>query len=202
MIGTDIIDLKYQDHPSRWKEERYWRKVLGEEELAWVKSQDKPLLAFLIFWAIKEAAYKWVCNIEIQHRFIPKKLIIKCLGNSNCYDSIYFSVNSPYGELFARVLCTPNFIQAIAAANKSALKQAKTYSFPLSDSHISSQSFQTQKIIREHFSWIFPFDNRNLEIRKKNSIPGLYISGKEAPIALSISHHGYWGAFAYVDTPL
>lgn len=202
MIGTDIIDLNYQDHPSRWKEERYWQKVLVEEELAWVKAQEKPFIAFLISWAIKEAAYKLVCNIDHQHRFIPKIFTINYLRGNKYYDSIYFKVNSPYGELFAELKNTATFIQAIAVFKQSDLHQAKTYSFPLSETDFRSQSFQTKKIILEHFSKNSSFDNRILEIRKKNSVPGLYISGKESQIELSISHHGHWGAFAYVDTPL
>ena len=83
MIGHDIIDLNYEDRPSRWKEERYWQKVLVQEELDWVKSQENPFDSFLICWAIKEAAYKLVCKIHPQHRFIPKKFIVKYLGNKS-----------------------------------------------------------------------------------------------------------------------
>ncbi|MEM8892587.1 MAG: 4'-phosphopantetheinyl transferase superfamily protein [Bacteroidota bacterium] len=200
MIGHDIIDLTYEDHPSRWKEERYWRKVLVCEEIGWVKSQENPFESFLICWAIKEASYKVVCKFNLQHRFIPKKFIIRKIENHKYYDSIYFSVNSPIGKLFAKVQVSTTFIQATVSLTKPLLEQAHSQTFPLAASAYLSQSSETQKIILEHFTSYF--DKENLEIRKKNSLPALYISGKEAPIDLSISHHGHWGAFAYVDTPI
>jgi len=202
MIGHDIIDLNYEDHPSRWKEERYWQKVLVQEELAWVKSQENPFESFLIYWAIKEASYKVVCKIHLIHSHIPKKFIIKELKNLEYYDSIYFSIKSPIGELFAKVLISSDCIQAIVSSNKIFLQRAHSQVFPLSASTHHTQSSETRKIILKHFSSHSSFDKRNLEIRKKNSIPALYISEKEAPIDLSISHHGHWGSFAYVDSPI
>ncbi|MEL6253244.1 MAG: 4'-phosphopantetheinyl transferase superfamily protein [Bacteroidota bacterium] len=202
MIGHDIIDLNYQDHPSRWKEERYWRKVLVKEELAWLKKQDNPFRVFLICWAIKEAAYKMVCNITPKHLFIPKKFIINELGNIKYYDSIYFILNSPIGELVAKVRTNSTFIQATVSLDKGLLHQSHSQVFPLAASGYPLQSSETRKVILKHFSSRSSFDQRNLEIRKRNSLPALYISGNEAPIDISISHHGHWGSFAYVDSPI
>ena len=202
MIGHDIIDLNYKDRPSRWKEERYWKKVLVQEELDWVKSQENPFDSFLICWAIKEAAYKLVCKIHPQHRFIPKKFISKHLGYKKYYDSIHFSVFSPLGELGARVNSSAQFVQASVIPKQSGPNHINAYAFPLEETDYSSQSQQTQKEILAHFRRKTSFGKGNLEIRKKNSLPALYLAGKEAPIDISISHHGHWGAFAYVDTPI
>lgn len=202
MIGHDIIDLKYEDHPSRWKEERYWQKVLVQEELAWVKNQESPFESFLICWAIKEAAYKLICKTHPQHLFIPNKFIVRYLAIENNYDSIYFYVFSPIGELWAQVRTSSQFVQASVSSKQIELNHINSYTFPLKETDYSSQSQQTQKEILAHLRTKITFDKGNLEIRKKNSVPALYLSGKEIPIDISISHHGQWGAFAYVDTPI
>ncbi|MEM6807188.1 MAG: hypothetical protein AAF696_37650, partial [Bacteroidota bacterium] len=106
------------------------------------------------------------------------------------------------GKFISQAFIKDKRIEAYSAKNPGIFEQLYSQVFHSPSSHYSSQSKLSHQQVLHHLQLELGEDKSVLEIRKENSVPKLYISGEQAPIDLSISHHGRWGSFAYVHTPL
>jgi len=197
MIGNDIIDLEIAYQHFRCKEERYWKKVLTENEISWITNHKDRILAFHTLWAIKEATYKLVCKLGLAQSFIPKKISIKNPCSLNYYETSVHIVKTPVGDFPFCIKKTQHTLEAFAARDTHLLAQAIFYSFPILGNSYATQSYSVKEHLKKSLSEFLLLDIEKLSIRKENSIPKLYISQKLAPVDISISHHGSWGAYGF-----
>ncbi len=197
MIGNDIIDRSLAQKHIRSQSSRYWQKVLNKEELIWLKKQPDTVLAFHMLWATKEASYKVIRKMGATRNFSPKSIIVNQLTNSIYYDSLYLNVQSSWGNIFALAKITEDSIEVYAAQDKSKLEAAIFCRIKLPGTTHSAQSHYTRKGLYRELRKLLALSTEKFYIQKENSIPKLYISGRKAPIDISLSHHGNWGAFGF-----
>ncbi len=186
MIGNDVVDLKQAAIDSNWKRPRFLDKVFTQKEQSIIfSSENRDQLVWLL-WSMKEAAYKAYVR-EFNHSFFNPKRIQCQLGLNN------ESVVSINGHIYyLRTIITSEYVHSIASNTKE--KHPEISLFKLSDVH-QSESVRTQLI--SHISNKMGRDLKSINIKKTAlGVPNLFLNNEQIFEALSISHHGEYGAFA------
>ena len=75
MIGNDIVDLHFADHPP-YEHVRHPERVCTAEELRYIREAENPSLTLAALWASKEATYK-LFSRETGFPFIAKQFVVR-----------------------------------------------------------------------------------------------------------------------------
>ena len=183
MIGNDIVDLKQAAKDSNWKRPRFLDKVFTQKEQSIISSSENKNQMVWVLWSMKEAAYKAYVR-EFKQRFInPKR--IQCQLGLNNEGVVKINQNIYY----VKTLVTSEFVHSIASNNKE--------KFPKTD------LFRFNKIEDVRTRIMHQISNRkegclnSIKIKKTTlGVPNLFLNDEQIFDALSISHHGEYGAFA------
>ena len=186
MIGNDIVDLKQAAKDSNWQRPRFLDKVFTQKEQSIIlSSQDKDQIVWIL-WSMKEAAYKAYVR-EFEDVFFNPKRIECQLGLNNegvvgIDDKIYY----------LQTIITSDYVHSTASSIKG--EQLQIHLFKLFDIN-QSEAVKTLLI-----NQIFSKKERDLNsIKIKKTVlgvPNLFLNNEQVIEAMSISHHGEYGAFA------
>lgn len=186
MIGTDIVDLKQAAKDSNWKRPRFLEKVFTpEEQLLIFSSLHKDQMVWRL-WSMKEAAYKAYVRECKNVFFNPKRLECQLdLDNEGIV-----CVNNKSYEIIS--VMTTEYIHSVA--RKIGTECLEIYLFRLS---AFNQSDVTRAKIKSYIAHATGKEMSSFEIKKtKLGVPNIFVNNKQIFEALSISHHGKYGAFA------
>lgn len=200
MIGNDIIDLnELQRHP-RSDQLRFRRKILAEPELDWLSSSGNAVLDIWKLWALKESAYKCYFQLTRRRFFSPRKFICQWetpAGN----DPRRATVVTPIGWLQAEIDQTEDYIHALCSDEAERLAKAKVQLVALPERDARAQSGILR---REALTWIAQHQGHpagELSWDDAAGHPRVKRRGVLLPVSISLSHHGRWGAAAFLQGP-
>ncbi|WP_323787530.1 4'-phosphopantetheinyl transferase superfamily protein [Psychroserpens sp.] len=185
MIGNDIVDLSQAAIESNWKRPRFLNKVFTKKEQLLIRtSEDQDDMVWLL-WSMKEAAYKAYVREFKQSFFNPKR--IQCQLSLNNQDVVCID-NQTYN---LQSIITSDYIHSIASKTKF---EPQSHFFKVPDRN-QSEALKTKMI--HLISGKIGQNINSIEIKKTElGVPNLFINNQQIFEALSISHHGKYGAFA------
>lgn len=183
MIGNDIVDLKQAAKDSNWKRPRFLDKVFTQKEQSIISSSENKNQMVWLLWSMKEAAYKAYVR-EFKHRFInPKR--IQCQLGLNNEGVVKINQNIYY----LRTLITSDYVHSIASNSKEKFPKINLFKF--------NQIEDVRTRIIHQISNRKDRDLNSIKIKKTTlGVPNLFLNDVQILEALSISHHGEYGAFA------
>lgn len=181
MIGNDIVDLQLAKEQSDWTRKGFLEKQFSEVEQQIIVKAENPFQQVWLFWSMKEAAYKCYTQLNQKRFFAPKKL--RCKMRSSNEGIVTFEEHVFY--TFSKI--NAQFIHSLA---KQSLQQRSICSDFLIDNNVGESQYVKSQILAN-----FP---KNTILKKDNfGVPSLYEKQK-LPTAISLTHHGNYGGFAYL----
>ncbi|WP_456441972.1 4'-phosphopantetheinyl transferase family protein [Psychroserpens sp.] len=183
MIGNDIVDLKQAAKDSNWKRPRFLNKVFTQKEQSIISSSENKNQMVWLLWSMKEAAYKAYVR-EFKQRFFNPKRIQCQLGL--CNEGV---VRINHKIYYLRTLITSEYVYSIASNNKE--------KFPKIDLFKFDQIEDVRTRLMHQISNRKKGDLNSIKIKKTAlGVPNIFLNDEQIFEAVSISHHGEYGAFA------
>ena len=189
MIGNDIVDLKLASIQSNWQRKGFLNKVYTKHEQELIKNSTNPFKMVWLLWSMKESVYKIYVQQNLQRFFNPKKLQCKLISETEG------TVEVNGEEYVTKSQINYDFICTIASLKND--KKIVSTTFKLNDSSYITQHNESYKKLIEMVSKNRKFPAKNIQIKKNTmGIPKLFFNTEELKTSFSISHHGYYGAYA------
>lgn len=180
MIGNDIVDLQLAKIQSNWQRKGFLEKQFTDSEQEIILNAEKPFLQVWLFWSMKEAAYKCYTQLNQKRFFAPKKFECKMTSSNKGIVSIEKHVFYTFSKI------NSHFIHTIAKQNP---QQNGNYGdFSIDKIFGESQTVKAQLLAN--------FPKKTILRKNDFGVPSLYGENK-LPIAISLTHHGNYGGFAY-----
>jgi phosphopantetheinyl transferase (holo-ACP synthase) len=181
MIGNDIVDLQLAQVQSNWQRKGFLEKQFTNAEQEIILNAENPFQQVWLFWSMKEAAYKCYTQLNQKRFFAPKKFECKM----TCSNEGIITVEKDVFYTFSRM--NIQFVHTIAKQNTQL--ETSNYSDFLIDKNFGESEFVKAKLLA-----CFP---KKTTLKKDVfGVPSLYEKNK-LPIAISLTHHGNYGGFAY-----
>ena len=192
MIGNDIIDIAYTKKTTDWQRRGFLKKVFSDAEQDIISEAEDAFAAVWRLWSMKEAAYKSYLQKGGLPFNSPARIAIKLT------DTTFGSAE--IGE-FYQELRTDQADDYIASYTQppAELKQVNQV-FNLSKNDPATQSAETRKMLIQRLAQDYHLEEKELSISK--NLPGppeLYLGKQKLKIAFSMSHHGVFGVFSFLD---
>jgi len=198
MIGNDIVDIAEAARKSDWRRKGFLRKVFTGKEQLYISNSDNPDLIVWLLWSMKESAYKIYLRQQRKYFVSPLKLeseLITCFKGSFkgkvFIENFVFSTNSKV---------TKEFISTTALADGK-LRRGEIFQ---KDLEFRNKDFDKQRkeiylSISKTFSEKINKPTGKISIKKDNfGIPYIFEEQRQLEASVSISHHGRYGAYAFV----
>lgn len=185
MIGNDIVDLKQAAKDSNWNRSRFLDKVFTTHEQTIISSSVDHHQMVWLLWSMKEAAYKAYVR-EYKHVFFNPKRLECHLGLNN--EGV---VNVDEKRYVTNSVLTSEYIHSTAMKIKE--ESSEIHLFKLSNCNLSAT---IRMKIKSYAALKYSKNVDVFEIKKSIlGIPNAYVNNKQIFKALSITHHGDYGAF-------
>lgn len=190
MIGNDVVCLATANKSNRLLTTRFLNKVFTSEEQALITESHQPNTVLWQLWAVKESAYKlWIQQGNVRS-FMPKHLVCNKRGNQ-------FLVTIKNFSCWAQSNATMNYVYAEATLTN---KTVNSECFKLSSLNYNNQSKAVALALKQQVSALYQLNFEKIQIKKSNlNTPHLYYKNQKLPASISLSHHGYYGAYAIVE---
>lgn len=201
MIGNDIIDLDQARRESNWRRNGFLNKLFTPHEQLLIQSASDPDVMVWLLWSMKESAYKIAVRETGYRFFAPQKLV--CHLATSLADVVK-------GNVFYRrtyqvtTSITDRYVASVGFSPDATPFSQSIISFEYGD-------YQHQhRVIREQLKqWgaaRFSVSEERIQLRQDEwGVPTLLVtlpSGKTIHNPVSLSHHGYYGAFAITEIPV
>lgn len=193
MIGNDVIDLQKVSPHSKIDHPRWQTKVLTPSEIEQLPLFPNLRHALWSFWALKESAYKIFFKKTAFKGFIPKKLI--CTFSS----PFQAEVRTPAGLFWGRIHRCSSYLHAVVVEEKLLLPQIQWAVHPLLSTDYPVQSKSVRRHLLQSLSRHCRLPYEELGICKKQHFPRVVFQNKAIAVDVSMSHHYYWGAYAFLQ---
>ena len=185
MIGNDVIDLQLAAVQSDWQRAGFRDKVFTEGENCIIdRSTNASQMAWRL-WSMKESGYKAYMRFCPKRFFNPKKS--ECIIAADGIGEVRigtqrFQTKSTFED---DLICTTAYIEEIEQVT------SETFLIP----HAADESFFCHKKLINHFAKYGSVSPEDLRIEKtEQGVPYLTCDSEQVR-AISISHHGRFGAF-------
>lgn len=191
MIGNDIVDLTQASQESNWRRKGYLDKLFTSHEQQLIHDATDPDRLVWLLWSMKESAYKVAVRKTKNRVFAPAK--IACSLNESAEETAEGCVL--YGESYqTRSLITSRYIATVAFAANTPPSYSQVI-IPFDTSGYQNHYQLLRQTIKQHSSALFQAPEHEIHIDKDSlGVPVLTI-GDSATVPISISHHGYYGAY-------
>ena len=192
-IGNDIVCLQTAAQKSNWQRRGFLKKVFTDDEIHLINASSEKNQTVWRLWSMKEAAYKAYVQQTSDTFLNPKK--IQCQFNCDKKGSATINSNTYFIETSANSA----YIHSIASNSNHLSQDYQIVKF--SDQFNTSKSYQIQS--SETYQALLKFyaektnnsaDKLNV-CKNKLEIPKLVVNNTIQREAVSISHHGCFGAF-------
>ncbi len=214
MLGNDIVDLRDADSRPESYRSRFDARVYADPERRAIARDPRPLVRRWAHWAAKEAAYKLARQLDSGFVFAPKRLVAcfepptpgAATGRRRvrCGRLALPTVAGVAGiEVELKSFETPERVHVIALplgadweAVESAVVELREAG---ADSNAEDASRAVRRLARRELGRSLAVPEARLSIGRRGRIPVLELDGEATSLALSLSHHGRW--IAYAMTP-
>jgi len=197
VIGNDIIDLTFAKKGSNWKRPRFIEKIFTCQEQKYIKESQQTDKMVWLLWSMKESAYKLHVQLFKKRFFAPKRFACSIVeldkyevtgkvvcGNFQCYTKS--EVSDEFVYTFSKIY-----------KNESHLGQT----FIIKNSDYKTQHELVYQKVKAQFAEFTGAPSEQISIRKNDiGIPSFWFKKEKANIALSMTHHGNFGAFVISNT--
>ncbi|UFH53011.1 4'-phosphopantetheinyl transferase superfamily protein [Spirosoma sp. KNUC1025] len=196
MIGNDIVDLNQARQESNWRRKGFLEKLFTPDEQELIQLASDPDVLVWTLWSMKESVYKLVVRETGQRFYAPKKLI--CQVSQISSETIQGSVF--YQKTYSvRSLITTRYVASVArSATWAHDYNQQIISFDRTDYQHQHDTIRAQLI--HHYALRYCVPESAIQIQKDEmGVPNLVLSDSEGMTInqpISLSHHGYYGAFA------
>lgn len=174
---------------------RFLQKVLSPSEQHWIAETPDPERTLWTLWALKESAYKLEFKRRPHRFFAPKRYVCQ-FGESGITEA---SIQTPDGLYVGRIWQHAEYIHAIVSTSPPALNQVIQVCMPLSTDKPAGQSIALRKALQADLEHKMPAISFRISPPGKGSYPKIWYAPDQAGPDLSLSHHGSWGAYAYLS---
>ena len=193
MIGNDIVDIAFAKNESNWKRPRFLDKIFTIKEQKYIAEAQQPEMMVWLLWSMKESAYKLHVQIFKKRFFAPKRLVCslldlngkECVGRVVCDDFTCFT-QSEFSDQF--VYTISKFVR-----NEAYLSQT----FMIKNSKYITQH---KEVYKKAITRLAEYSRKPIHqicVKKSNDgVPSFYYKKEKTKVAISITHHGNYGAFA------
>lgn len=196
MVGNDIIDISATRRAATlkgmgWQRPGFLQKIFTQAEQALIEAAVDPFSMVWQLWSMKESAYKIYMQAGGSRFYNPQKL--ECL----LYTPTMGEVSMGSLQMHTETRFHPDYIFTTATLPATAVTTAI---FPLPTQDRAAQSRYTHQQLLQAYAFSHDLDIALLKIQKTTSgVPLLHYEGEALMIALSMTHHGGYGAYSYVD---
>lgn len=183
MIGNDVVDLADPEAREAALHPRFDARAFAsaERELL-ARAADATRLRWAL-WAAKEAAYKAARQLDPGVRFHPREFVVEGGSVRNGALRFLFRVREAEGALHA---------VAVPAPGAPGSARAGVVKLRCEDEAGSA----ARRLALRSAAHLLGVAAGELAIVREGRRPKLLLSGRPAGLALSLSHHGRFAAFA------
>lgn len=174
---------------------RFLQKVLSPSEQHWILESPDPERALWTLWALKESTYKLEFKRRPHRFFAPKRYVCKFTGPGTTHASI----QTPDGLYVGRISQHAEYIHAIAGTSQASLNQVIHACVSLPSDDPSGQSIALREALEANLEQKIPDAPLRVSPPGEGSYPRIRYTTDQAGPDLSLSHHGNWGAYAYLS---
>lgn len=196
MIGNDLVDLRVASQESNWRRPGFLPKVFTPHEQALIEASPQPDWLVWLLWSMKESVYKLRFRETRERLFAPSQLActLHSIGNQTASGEVF------HGQPYQTTSCfTDHYIHTITYSTHNQKPDLERV-LALESPAYSQQHHTVQRAIRRAVSQRLLWPEEQVLIQKDtDGVPTLCLEkapGQRVLLPLSISHHGYYGAFA------
>ncbi|WP_299666987.1 4'-phosphopantetheinyl transferase superfamily protein [uncultured Polaribacter sp.] len=183
MIGNDIVDLTLAKTQSNWQRKGFLEKQFTQKEQEIILKSDASFLCVWLFWSMKEAAYKCYTQKHLKRFFAPQKF--ECTLVSKDEGVVTFENHQFYTTTFF----SSSYVSTIAQKSQENVPFFSVIGSPKT----------VDKDIKLKLSEVTGFVSEQITQQKSTiGAPLYYHKEKLLTKSCSISHHGNYGAFAFI----
>ena len=198
MIGNDIVDLHYAAQYHNWRRPGYLNKVFTGEERARIENSTTPDLLVWTLWSVKESAYKLGAQRGAERKYAPKQLVTEYLRRQ-ADGAVVYSVC--YEGNRCRVLVEQNaeYVHSVALPWKTNREDLRIGLVDLPFDDLDQQRSNLRQALYHDYVVRTGTASGNFSVQKgAQAVPSLFYNSQRLNLPLSLSHHGRFGAFAYL----
>ena len=194
MIGNDIVDLTFAKKESNWKRPRFLDKLFTQKEQSIILKSEQPDKMVWLLWSMKESAYKLHVQLFGKRFFRPKRFecTVFDLTEKKCIGEVYYTEF----QCFTKSTISDDFVSTIAKLDQN--KDHFGEVFLINNSNYKTQHSVVYKEAKTQFAALKETAVHEIRIQKNDTgVPFLYNKKQKEKVAVSIAHHGNYGAFAF-----
>ncbi len=193
MIGNDIVDLALAKKKSNWNRPRFLDKIFTLKEQKYILKSQEPEKMVWLLWSMKESAYKLHVQVYGKRFFAPKRFAstIIDLGQKESFGEV---ICDDY-QCFTQSEISNQFVHTISKLDKKDYFFSET--FTVRNANYRTHSDSVYKKVIAQFTKFSGKAIHSISIKKNvKGIPFFYFKNEKMNTALSMTHHGNFGAFA------
>lgn len=203
MVGNDVIDLAAPESASETLHPRFDARVFGAPERKSIADARDPSRQRWRLWAAKEAAFKLARQHDPRTVFSPIRF-------ETCFEAPRANVcrggvRHEDHRYRVRIEDGPRFIHALAidasgrfgdvvASVRLRAEVARPWAIRRDD-----ESAAVRGLVCDDIGHRLGFSSDELEVRREGRVPSLWRGGERLSMSLSLSHHGDFIAYAYLE---
>jgi phosphopantetheine--protein transferase-like protein len=209
-VGNDVVDLKARATAGRSKDDRFVSKVLTDPEKNVLNRCENPDSCLWAMWASKEASYKAISRTLPSICSSPRRYEV--IFEKKCHQLKWAGkVSTPCGDVNVKVSLGENHIHSIAKIGlwppESNLISRVFEIAPGSPQDAEPSHEQHSQSVRRAaaaaIAGLLKTDQKNIIIKRCGSSarpgpPVAHLIEIDKKIPISLSHHGRFGAFAFI----
>lgn len=192
MVGNDVVDLGDREAQPESRHPRFDRRVFTGGEHRLIETSRCPNQMRWMLWACKESAFKLVKRQDRATVFSPRafEVAMVCSGSAQ--------VRHQEREMCIRIMVGGDAIHAVATWKRDSTEKL----ISAVGTAVSNPSGAVRDLARMHLARVFTCTPGDIEIVSgSDRIPQLRIGGMWPSGFISLSHHGRYVAFAFVQDP-
>lgn len=193
MVGNDVVDLRDRSVAAGPRHPRFDARVFAPSEHRALRESAAPNPLRWAFWAAKEAAYKVAKKLDDATVWSPLRFVVRFERGPE--RDLEGAVEHEGRTIPVRVEADAERVHAIATEARAGFVRirARVAELPTPDANPSAA---VRALARADIAKLLGAAPEALEFARRGRIPILCVAGGEAPLDLSLSHHGRFVAWA------
>ena len=196
MVGNDVVDLRDRDARPETLHPRFDARVFSPAERRSLERSEDPTRQRWRLWSAKEAAYKLARKLDASSIFSPSRFEVeldRCSRGTVRYRGRPVAVRVLEREGGLHALATPEAAPEELLCALLRLPPASSGKLLPGELSRAARLFACERIAAR-----LGVAAEDLQVRKRERIPELWLGDEPLPVDLSLSHHGGLVAFACV----
>ncbi len=190
MIGNDIVDLQVSKFSSKVRRLRFINKAFSEKEKEAILKPANTISVLWRIWSMKESAYKAYCRLGGETFHDPKR--IECtLTNSN---SGTVRIGDRCFKTQTRL--SDDYVHTIAFSKD--IIEVVSECFRIDNTSYTAQHKACKEALLNELTEEMNGKPGLDLVKNEVGMPHVLANGNRLGVTCSISHHGRYGAYAYM----